>query len=68
MARPRCRLFNLRYLDQKMDTTWIVVADQEGARVFENQGPGKGLDLPDEIDDPQGRARDGEVMAVWGVL
>lgn len=54
----------MRYLDQKMDTTWIVVAHQAGARVFENQGSGKGLDLGDEIDHPQGRARDDEVMAI----
>jgi hypothetical protein len=51
-----------------MDKTWIVRAHQAGARVFENQGPGKALELLDEIDHPQGRARDGGGTAFRGVL
>lgn len=44
-----------------MAKTWILVAHQAGARVFENQGPGKGLDLLEDIEHPDGRARDGEI-------
>jgi hypothetical protein len=31
VGRPRCRLFDLRYFDQAMVKTWIVVAHQAGA-------------------------------------
>jgi len=44
-----------------MEKTWILVAHQAGARVFENRGPGKGLELVDQIDHPEGRERDGEI-------
>jgi protein required for attachment to host cells len=41
-----------------MATTWVLVAHEAGARVFENNGPGKGLRLVEEEDHPAGRARD----------
>ena len=44
-----------------MATTWILVAHDAGARIFDNQGPGKGIDLVEEFDNPEGRARDGEL-------
>jgi protein required for attachment to host cells len=44
-----------------MATTWILVAHQAGARIFENHGPGKGISLVDEVDHPEGRARDSEL-------
>ena len=44
-----------------MATTWILVAHDAGARIFDNQGPGKGIDLVEEIDHPEGRARAGEL-------
>ena len=46
-----------------MASTWVLVAHEAGARLFENQGPGKGLDLVDEIDHPEGRMRDGELVS-----
>ncbi len=44
-----------------MATTWILVAHDAGARIFDNQGPGKGIHLVEEIDHPEGRARAGEL-------
>jgi protein required for attachment to host cells len=44
-----------------MAKTWIVVAHEAGARVFESRGTGSGLDLLEEIEHPLGRARDGEI-------
>jgi protein required for attachment to host cells len=44
-----------------MEKTWILVAHQAGARVFENRGPGNGIELVDEIEHPQGRERDGKI-------
>lgn len=46
-----------------MAKTWILVAHEAGARVFENQGPGKGLDLIEQIDHAEGRERDGELAS-----
>jgi protein required for attachment to host cells len=46
-----------------MATTWVLVAHEAGARVFENLGPGKGLRLLEEIDHPEGRQRDGDFDA-----
>lgn len=43
-----------------MPNTWILVAHASGARLFENAGPGKGLDLRRTIEHPKGRLRDGE--------
>ena len=44
-----------------MATTWILVAHDAGARIFDNHGPGKGIGLVEQIDHPDGRARDGEL-------
>lgn len=44
-----------------MSTTWILVAHEAGARLFESHGPGKGLQLVEEVEHPAGRARDGEI-------
>jgi protein required for attachment to host cells len=41
-----------------MAKTWVLVAHDAGARVFENRGPGKGLQLVEEEDYPAGRERD----------
>jgi len=46
-----------------MPTTWVLVAHQAGARVFENLGPGKGLRLLQGIDHPEGRQQDGDFDA-----
>ena len=44
-----------------MARTWILVGHEAGARVFENRGPGKGLDLVETIEhvpDHAGEIRD----------
>lgn len=46
-----------------MAKTWILVAHEAGARVFENQGPGKGLDLLEELEHALGRARDRDIVS-----
>jgi protein required for attachment to host cells len=44
-----------------MARTWILVGHEAGARVFENRGPGKGLDLVETIEHPEGRLRDRDI-------
>lgn len=46
-----------------MATTWVLVAHEAGARIFDNHGPGKGLGLVEEIDHPEGRMRSGELVS-----
>lgn len=46
-----------------MNTTWILVAHRGGARLFENHGPGKGLQLVEDIPHPEGRLKSGEINA-----
>jgi protein required for attachment to host cells len=46
-----------------MARTWILVAHDAGARVFENEGPGKGLELVEEFEHPEGRARAQELVS-----
>lgn len=46
-----------------MATTWILVAHEAGARLFQNLGPGKGLELIEEVEHPAGRERDGEIVS-----
>ncbi len=46
-----------------MNSTWILVAHDAGARVFENHGPGKGLELLETIEHPEGRARDRDMVS-----
>jgi protein required for attachment to host cells len=43
--------------------TWILVAHEAGARVFENHGPGRGLDLIEEVEHAAGRERDSELAS-----
>ena len=38
-----------------MNKTWIVIAHRAGARIFENDGPGKGIGHVDAIAHPEGR-------------
>lgn len=46
-----------------MKTTWILVAHRGGARLFENPGPGQGLQLIEDIPHPEGRLKSGEINA-----
>jgi protein required for attachment to host cells len=46
-----------------MVKTWILVAHDAGARVFENRGRGKGLDLVETIEHPEGRERDRDIVS-----
>lgn len=44
-------------------TTWILVAQRSGARIFEHEAPGAGLQLVNTILHEDGRLRDGELSA-----
>lgn len=44
-----------------MTTTWILIAHRGGARLFENNGPGKGMALVENIPHPEGRLKNGEI-------
>lgn len=46
-----------------MIKTWILVAHRGGARLFENTGPGKGLQMIEDIAHPEGRLKNGEINA-----
>jgi len=46
-----------------MKTTWILVAHRGGARLFESTGPGKGLQLVEDVPHPEGRLKSGEINA-----
>lgn len=46
-----------------MTTTWILVAHRGGARLFENIGPGKGINLVEDIPHPEGRLKNRETNA-----
>lgn len=46
-----------------MATTWILVAHDAGARLFENLGPGKGLDPIETMEHPEGRERDRSLVS-----
>ncbi|TFH32854.1 MAG: host attachment protein [Myxococcales bacterium] len=46
-----------------IESTWIVVAHEAGARFFENQGRGTGLELVEEIEHADGRARDRDMAS-----
>ncbi len=46
-----------------MNNTWILVAHRGGARLFENKGPGKGLNLLHDIPHPAGRLKNKEIGA-----
>ncbi len=40
-----------------MSVTWIVVANASQAKLYENQGPKKGLQLVKELDHPESREK-----------
>jgi protein required for attachment to host cells len=46
-----------------MTNTWILVAHDAGARMFESRGPGKGLNLVETIEHPEGRLRDRDIVS-----
>ena len=46
-----------------MTSTWIVVAHEAGARFFENRGRGTGLELVEEVEHAEGRARDRDMAS-----
>lgn len=46
-----------------MTITWALVADRSHAAVFANRGPGKGLELVEEIDHPVGQLRDHDLKS-----
>ncbi len=51
------------YLDWTfMRTTWILIANAGGARLFSNRGPQKGLELLKTFDHPEGREKTAELV------
>lgn len=46
-----------------MDTTWILVADRAGARLFGQRGRGKPLTLLRDFPHPEGRLRNQDIDA-----
>ena len=44
-------------------STWILIANRAGARIFVNYGPGKGLKFVASLDHPEGRLRDQEAVS-----
>lgn len=46
-----------------MAKTWILVAHEAGARIFDSRGSGKGLALVEAIEHPEGRARDRDIAS-----
>jgi protein required for attachment to host cells len=42
-------------------TSWVLVAHRSGARIFVNDGPGKGLRLIQTLDHPEGRLKNREI-------
>jgi protein required for attachment to host cells len=44
-----------------MAKTWILVAHRGGARLFENRGPGKGLELLQDVDHPAGKLKNKDI-------
>jgi protein required for attachment to host cells len=44
-----------------MGKTWILIAHRSGARLFENRGPGKGLNLLEQLEHPAGRLKNHEI-------
>jgi protein required for attachment to host cells len=47
----------------KPTVTWIVIADGDQAKVFEHDGPGKGLKAVKELQFEQAHLKAGEIMA-----
>jgi len=46
-----------------MPTTWILIADRGGARLFAHRGRSTGLQLIEEIPHPEGRLKNGDINA-----
>jgi protein required for attachment to host cells len=46
-----------------MNNTWILVAHRGGARLFENTGVGKGMNLLHDIPHPAGRLKNKDIGA-----
>ena len=46
-----------------MATTWILVAHDAGARLFENNGPNKGIQQLETVEHPEGRERDRDLTS-----
>lgn len=46
-----------------METTWIIVADRSGARIFAHVGRGTGLKPVEEFSHPEGRLRNRDIDA-----
>lgn len=44
-----------------MTKTWILVAHRSGARILENKGPRKRLELLQQIEHPEGRLKNHEI-------
>lgn len=44
-----------------MAKTWILIAHRSGARLFENRGPGKGIELLQNFDNPAGKLKNREL-------
>ncbi|HCA26563.1 MAG TPA: host attachment protein [Betaproteobacteria bacterium] len=45
-----------------MSTTWILIANASGARLFTNRGPQKGLELLKTFDHPESREKAAELV------
>jgi len=46
-----------------MNNTWVLVAHDAGARLFESRGRGEGLELVETIEHPEGRERNRDVVS-----
>jgi protein required for attachment to host cells len=46
-----------------MSTNWLLVANRTGARLFENQGAGRGLTKVQEFSHPEGRLKDQDLVS-----
>ena len=44
-----------------MGKKWVLVAHRSGARLFENRGPGKGLELLKTVEHPAGKLRSHDI-------
>lgn len=44
-----------------MAKRWILVAHRSGARLFENRGPGKGLELLQTLEHPAGKLKNRQI-------
>jgi protein required for attachment to host cells len=49
-----------------MSTTWILVANASTARLYENKGIGKGLQLISQLDHPESRMKGSDLVSDRG--